>query len=103
VLAPQQSVKVADGNMNEVQTISHQQPFWSNGTSRFEEEPVNEVFDEIERQFGVEILDPPLNKTFSGAFSHNDLESAVRTVCKVLSLNCEVKPTEKKVLVNLEN
>ena len=57
---------------------------WTEGFSEFKRTPVPEVLEEIERQYPITILNKEeiANDTFSGAFVHNNVDSALYIVLK---------------------
>jgi ferric-dicitrate binding protein FerR (iron transport regulator) len=75
---------------NEIHLEENQQkiPSWTHDISSFNKVPVEEVFDEMERQFGVrislEISNP--KALFSGAFEHENVDIALREITKPLNL-----------------
>ncbi|MEX2350135.1 MAG: FecR domain-containing protein [Flavobacteriaceae bacterium] len=82
------SVIIEDGNIVARQEISGTQPGWMFDESTFENMTLENVVAEMERQYGVDItLDNVDEKMrFSGAFTHKDLEAALKTVCVPLQL-----------------
>ncbi len=100
ILSPFQSVLVDNGQMGSMKRIGHQQALWASGISRFYDENVSEVFAELERQYNVQIdLSSSLTETFSGAFEHDDLETALNNICKPLSLSFTVSEDKKTVRI----
>ena len=91
-LGAMQAIGIEGGNLTELISISHQQPFWTADVSRFYAEDLNEVLEEIGRQFGVEIQAPQFNKYFTGQFDHNKLETALNTVARAMNLNYVIEP-----------
>lgn len=71
---------------------------WRKGEFYFKEEPVTMVFEEIERQFNVEISLPNLKERyFTGRFSNKDLNKALETVC--LSMGLKYSIVDNKVFI----
>ena len=63
-------------------------PTWTKNISSFNEVPIAEVFNDMERQFGIQIdlkISNP-NTLFSGAFEHRNLENALQEITKPLNL-----------------
>ena len=63
-------------------------PTWTNNISSYTEVPIAEVFNDMERQFGIQIdlkISNP-NTLFSGAFEHRNLENALQEITKPLNL-----------------
>ena len=67
---------------------------WLQGFSKFEETPVAQVLQDLERQFGIQITcnnQSILNKRFTGVIMHNNQAVAVETLAKALGVPYEVK------------
>lgn len=88
------------GNLNEKQTIGHEKPLWSTGSSRFYQEPVYQVFAELERQYDVQISSPKIDRPFNGTFQHGDLETALKAICLPMNLEFTIGPEGKKVVIS---
>ena len=99
ILNKGQSVVVQKGLMEAVQTITHEQPLWQNGISRFYEENVNAVFAELERQLDVKIETPIINQHFTGTFEHTSLEKAIRDICVPLNISYIIAPDKKSIQI----
>jgi len=97
ILEKGESVNGVLGQLKEKQTIRHDQPLWSTGNSRFYEEPLSQVFEELERQYDVQINAPTLDRPFSGNFRHDDLELALNAICKPMGLEFEVSGDGKVI------
>ncbi len=95
--AQQSAVKTGDGLS--IGSIDHTSPFWSEGLSKFDQEPIQLVLDEMERQFDVVIDYSGENKTFNGAFSHRDLDSALSAVCLPLGLTFQIDQEAATVFI----
>ena len=94
------SVNISNGTMGAMKTIDHDAPLWTTGTSRFYEESLESVFQEIERQYDVRIEYPDVDRTFSGFFEHDDLAEALNQVCLPMDLNFEIKEGNKVEIKN---
>lgn len=99
ILEKGESANGVAGKLQEKQTIQHDQPLWSTGNSRFHGEPLNQVFEELERQYDVQVNVPKLDRPFSGNFKHDDLEIAVRNICVPMGLEYEVLEGGKMVMI----
>ncbi len=98
-LTQQESVNFIDTRMLPQKKIIHQSPLWTDGTSRFHEEKMTEVFREVERQYDVTIQSPVLEKTFSGAFEHDNLEKALLNICKPVGLSFDISQDKKVISI----
>lgn len=60
---------------------------WGNGEFYFDNRPVTEVLEEVERQFDISLETQGLDNTrFSGYFSNKDLQTALTMICEPLDL-----------------
>ncbi len=67
-------------------------PNWFKGESAFRSAPLERVFEEMERQYGVLVLADSLGeRTFSGKFVHKDLKKALKMVCDPMKLKYDVR------------
>lgn len=96
ILTANKAVNVVKGQMQE-QTITHQKPLWSTGNSRFYEEQLNTVFEELERQYDVKVNMSKMERPFSGNFQHDNLETALNNICKPMGLKFEIASDGKTI------
>ncbi len=75
------------------------QPNWMKGISVFKEAPLQEVIDELERQYDVKFQfnNTDLNRLFTGSFLHDDLDTALRTTLKPMGIKY-IFSKDKKVI-----
>ncbi|MBK9014132.1 MAG: FecR domain-containing protein [Saprospiraceae bacterium] len=86
-----EQVTVLRGKMQKRQGLAGY-PNWFKGESAFRSAPLERVFGEMERQYGVLVLADSLGeRTFSGKFVHKDLKKALKMVCDPMKLKCEVR------------
>jgi ferric-dicitrate binding protein FerR (iron transport regulator) len=79
--------------VNDLKPIS-----WINGEFWFTNIPVIKVFEEIERQFGVEVIyNSSANRNYTGYFNKNNLSEALMNVCEPMSLRYE--RNEGKIII----
>ncbi len=97
ILTEGEAVNVVQGTMTEKEKITHDAPLWKNSISRFHNELLTDVFEELERQYDVEIKSTILKRSFSGNFRHDNLEDALQSICKPLGLNFLIKEDQKIV------
>jgi len=73
------------------ETVSDLKPIgWINGEFWFNNTPVFKVFEEIERQFGVDVLyNITTNRNYTGYFNITNLSEALMNVCEPMSLTYE--------------
>jgi transmembrane sensor len=64
---------------------------WINGEFNFDNSPLSNVLNEIERQFSVKFAGQNLDlRFFTGSFTNKDLREALDIVCIPLGLNYEI-------------
>lgn len=88
---------------NSNQDISNTgKPGWIDGSFRFDQAPFSLVIEELERQFQVEIrVDKELEgKQWNGVFFNDDLEEALKMVCKPMGLTYIQDNTTQIRLIN---
>ena len=72
-------------------------PGWTKNISNFKRVPFAEVIDELERQYNVDIrlnkVDPSV--LFTGAFVHDQLENALKSVTEPLDLQYTIETNNK--------
>ena len=73
---------------------------WKKGIFEFVETPMSNVFEELERQYGVTIRasDAIKHKIYNGFFTKNDLDSAIHSICWPMNL----KATTEGKLITIE-
>lgn len=99
ILTKDESVNIVHGTMNAKQKIAHQGPMWMSNTSRFYDEDILNVFQELERQYNITVTAIPLDRSFSGNFMHDDLNKALQSICKPLGLKYQIAADQKTVLI----
>lgn len=92
VLQPNSAFRNLDGK-DEIFAISGKTcPDWLKGESSFKSVPLKFVIRELERQYkvSVESGDVDLNQLFTGSFSNENLEVALKAITFPLKLNYEI-------------
>lgn len=82
--------------------VTNEKPAWLAGESKFFENSLQEVFDEMHRQFILEIQtdNVDLNRQFTGVLSNNNLEKALATVCGAMHLTYEIHNDKKLIKIS---
>ncbi|MEM7086185.1 MAG: FecR domain-containing protein [Bacteroidota bacterium] len=82
-----QSIRVQNGEVFSYQNSNSQAP-WLNDESRFQNTPILEVIRTLEHQFDLKITgkEKLTNQNFTGGFSHNNLQTAVKTVFDAMEI-----------------
>ena len=99
ILSENESVTFVNGEGGDIQIVREIGPGWMYGFSRFVDEPLTEVWRELERQYNVEVEFLDTGQKYSGIFEHDDLESAVRSVCLPMGLRYTISPDGIQVFV----
>jgi ferric-dicitrate binding protein FerR (iron transport regulator) len=92
VLKPGDSFRVVDGEVEKLTNTTAQMPSWLSNESTFENIPVYLVFEELERQYNIEVnsIDVPKSVLFNGAFTHNNLDLALKSITIPLNLTYQI-------------
>jgi len=65
---------------------------WRSGEFHFEQAPLEDVFEEIKRQFNVQITLPDVSKRFyTGRFSSKNFEEALQLICLPMGLKYDIR------------
>ena len=99
ILNAGESVNGIAGNLENKLNITHQKPLWSTGNSKFHNEPVYQVFKELERQYDVQINSSQIERPFNGTFRHDDLETALKDICLPMNLDYTIAEDGKTVRI----
>ena len=75
-------------NEQETWDFSEEKPTWINGESTFNNTPLDQVIKSLEGQYNIIINNKALdlNKRYTGSFTHDDLNLALKTVFKPLNI-----------------
>ncbi|MGB3607300.1 FecR family protein [Psychroserpens sp.] len=87
-LLPGDQFLIIDGKYMATEKEQHAQPSWLNQNSTFKSIPYREVIAEFERQYNVTIeLDSiDTSQHFTGSFTHNNIEIALKSITLPLQL-----------------
>lgn len=103
VLMPGEAVQILDGNWAEQKVTEGAVPSWMSQESSFNSVPLKIVFNELQRQFDVDVDQDGVDLTtlFSGSFSNTDLNLALESI----SIPTQLRYTRdgKKVLFYATN
>ncbi|WP_040252414.1 FecR family protein [Psychroserpens mesophilus] len=97
-------VVITSGNVHQT-TITIAEPYWLKNMSVFENVAIANVINEIEKQFNVDVLIQFNEKDlmFTGAFEHNSLENALKSITKPLNLTYTIQNTNEVIIRNGQN
>jgi len=104
ILIKGESVLFLNSNLTE-RTISTLEPDWISNRSIFSGIPLYEVFDELMRQFAIDISfnDVNLERLFTGGFSHDSLENALTAIVQPMNLTYELTPSKQVIIHGKKN
>ncbi|OIQ29324.1 MAG: hypothetical protein BM564_06395 [Bacteroidetes bacterium MedPE-SWsnd-G2] len=80
------------------------EPYWLKNMSVFEDASFKAVVEELEKQYSIKIQYPSsLNVNFTGAFEHNNLENALKSITNPLNLTYTIQNTNEVIIKNGQN
>lgn len=84
--------------------IAIAEPYWLKSMSVFENASFKDVIQELENQYNIEVQYPSdLNIQFTGAFEHDSLQNALKSILKPLNLTYITDNNNKVIIKNGEN
>ena len=99
IIEEDQGVKIKNTGKSSRFSVETSDPLWRSGTSKFVEENIENVFQEMIRQFDIEINHPSSNRLFTGSFDHNDLNEALTQICIPMGLKYTIDEPNKSVTI----
>ncbi len=79
--------------------ITIAEPYWLKNMSAFENASFKAVVQELEKQYNITVQYPSdLNINFTGAFEHNNLENALKSITKPLNLTYTIQNTNEVII-----
>lgn len=99
-LLPGDSFLILDGKYIATEKENRSNPSWLEYSSTFKSIPYKEVLAEFERQYEVTIKDLNIDKSqkFTGSFTHNDIEIALKSI----TLPLQLKYSKSDNIITLE-
>ncbi len=80
-------------------SIPIREPYWLNDMSVFENASLNAVFKELEKHYNITMQHPvDTYIKFTGAFEHNNLENALKSITKPLNLTYTILNTNEVII-----
>ena len=80
------------------------EPYWLKNMSVFEDASFKAVVEELEKQYNIKVQYPSdLNVNFTGAFEHNNLKNALKSISTPLNLTYTVENTNEVIIRNGKN
>lgn len=86
-------------------SIAIAEPYWLKNMSVFENAPINIVLTDLEKQYNLTIIKEFNEKDmlFTGAFEHNHLENALKSITSPLNLTYTIQNTNEVIIRNEQN
>ncbi len=83
------------------ETSVESQPDWMRGMSIFKEAPLQEVIEEMQRQYGVtfQSKETDMDRLFTGSFTHDNLDIALKTTLTPLGITYIVSEDKTTVIL----
>ena len=102
VLKPGMAYRIINDKEDNYTVSNLEKPEWINGESSFDSVPFNLVIKELERQYKVSVktVDVDLNQLFTGSFSHNNLEIALKAI--TIPINSSFKINGNQIVISFE-
>lgn len=90
---PAGSEFILNGTTEEKKKIVLATPQWLHNQSTFERVLLNDVIKELEKQYGVSVITNVESNDvyFTGAFTHDNLESAIKAITQPFNLTYKIK------------
>ncbi len=97
-------VQIENGKLVINETADTPSPVWLAHESNFENAPLSLVLKELERQYPIKITSEKVvsEHRFSGTFTHENLELALKAICEPLHLNY-ITNENGTVIINAKN
>ncbi len=89
ILLSNDTFRVLNGIVSFESNLKRQEPYWIDNSSYFEKATLQQVTEELERQYNVVISTNNIDKNliFTGGFTHNNLKEALESIVLPLNLN----------------
>ncbi|WP_299106026.1 FecR family protein [uncultured Winogradskyella sp.] len=99
-----ETFRILNNTFTEYKTTDTE-PQWTNDRSSFKGIPLTEVFEELERQYNVDVTFKNTNKTrlFTGSFVHKNLKNALISITKPMGLMFEISSSNQVLIYDKTN
>jgi len=88
-------IEIANRNNIQSSSIEAISPNWISNESTFENVSLSLVLEELQRQYPIQITAQNMvDKKFTGSFTHNNLDVALRSICDPLQVDFTIKGEE---------
>ncbi|CAM3304149.1 hypothetical protein AEQU2_00792 [Aequorivita lipolytica] len=85
-------IQIENGKLVINEAAENPSPVWLADESNFENAPLSLVIKEVERQYPIKVTleDIDSEKRFTGSFTHENLDLALKAICEPLQLNYKI-------------
>lgn len=85
-------IQIENGRLVMDEVAENNAAVWLTNESSFDNIPLKIVLNELERQYPINVTKESVNlqKRFTGSFTHNNLELALKSICEPLQLNYKI-------------
>ncbi len=85
-------IQIENGKLVINEATENPSPVWLADESNFENAPLSLVIKEVERQYPIKVTleDIDSEKRFTGSFTHENLDLALKAICEPLQLNYKI-------------
>lgn len=97
IISAQQGIQIRNTTQMDEYTLDQVIPGWRKGRSIFRNAPIQEVLQELERQFDITVSSDITDMNFRGSFDNKNLEYAVNEIAQPLGIKATISPDGKKV------
>lgn len=101
ILIKGEAIKIEKGTLGRKLSLNNSVPTWQEGLSKFMNTNVTEVLNEIGRQYNMKVIHQIKGTDFSGSFVHNNIEEALKQVCKPMNLEWTIDKNANSVTIEM--
>lgn len=95
-----EKARVQNARLVRAHTQEDARPPWLDGLFRYHKAPLSEVWQEIGRQFGMDVnFQGNAGRSYTGSFSNHSLSKALNAVCKPMGLQYTIHPQKNSIVI----
>lgn len=100
ILLPHENTSLANRKLTKYSNYANEMPGWLTGEFYYRNVPLQQVFNELERQFNIEIkYTGSIENNYTGYFFNNNINQALTLVCSPFGFDYEIDNKNKKVKI----
>ena len=97
-------IEIRNQNIIQKSNIATSSPNWIANESTFQNVSLSLVLEELKRQYPINLISQNIvNKKFTGSFTHNDLNVALRSICDPLQLEFTIEGEDVRLYAKKNN